>query len=186
MMRLSVIIFGFAIATVGCTNGLDSVGSTGAGCKEHPPPKVLCRVTGGGQILAGENPDTFGGNAQPFRTYVGGHWNHITHEGDHLIGRPDTIECFTVEGDPAAPPDAPANAARFSGTGTWNGEEGCEFTVYVEDHGEPATQGGAPGTDDFYSIEITCESGATYSAGDTLLHGNIQIHDVPPGHMPAG
>lgn len=179
MKRLSAIVLVFAATGLGCSN-MDAIGSAGAGCEEHPPPPkpVLCRVTGGGQIIAGENPDSFGGNAQPFQTGVGGHWNHVTHDGEgHLIGVPDSITCFNVAGEPAAPPEAPANAAEFSGTGTWNGEEGCTFTVYVEDHGEP-------GTSDFYSITVTCPSGVSYSAGDTLLHGDIQIHDVPPGHQP--
>jgi hypothetical protein len=145
-------------------------------------PKVLCRVTGGGQIEAGENPDSFGGNAGPFRGGARGHWNHVTHDDGHLNGSDiDFVECSVVEGDPAAPPDAPANAIRFGGTGTFNGEE-CSFVVYIEDHGEPALEEGAPGTEDFYSIDIDCPT-TDYSAENTLLHGNLQIHEVPPGHL---
>ncbi len=140
-----------------------------------PPAAVPCRVTGGGQIVEGARPDSFGGNAQPFRGGMLGHWNHVTHDDGHLIGRPTSIECFNVAGDPADPPSAPANAARFTGTGRFGGET-CTFEVYVEDHGEP-------GTDDVYEIDIDCPT-QSYSAGGTLLHGNIQIHAVPPGHMP--
>jgi hypothetical protein len=175
----------FAIAPLalagGCTNGDDGVGVTQQRKEETPPPPpetALCRVTGGGQILAGDSPDSFGGNAQPFRTYIGGEWNHVTHEGEHFHGDPDFISCSTVPGAPAAPPNAPANAIFFSGMGTFDGEDGCDFSVYIEDHGEP-------GTSDYYSIDIACQSGASYSAGDVLLNGNLQIHAVPPGHLPA-
>jgi hypothetical protein len=180
-----------ALGAMGCANGSD-LGSHSAAHTYEPPPVdagkkhedagpprgVPCRVTGGGQIEAGARPDSFGGNAQWVRGDVRGHWNHVTHDNGHLVGRPDTIECFTVPGDPAYPPAAPANAARFSGTGRYNGEI-CTFVVYVEDHGEG---GGTDERDDYYSIDIECPSGATYSAGDTLLHGNLQIHAVPPGH----
>lgn len=176
-MKQLMIVLAFAAGSWGCTNAMDIGASEFAmGSKERPKKRpVLCRVTGGGQIVAGENPDSFGGNAQPFQSDVDGEWNHVTHDGLHFHGDPRFIQCFNVPDHAADPPEAPANAAIFGGTGRLDGEEGCEFLVYVEDHGEP-------GFEDFYAIEITCRSGASYAAGDTLLHGNIQIHDVPPGH----
>jgi hypothetical protein len=161
---------------LGCANAEDVGLSEGRKVTPPPPEVELCRVTGGGRILAGESPDSFGGNAQPFGTDVDGEWNHVTHDGAHFHGDPDTIECFNVEGAPAAPPHAPANAILFSGTGTFDGEDGCAFSVYIEDHGEP-------GTSDVYMIDISCTSGASYSAGNTLYNGNLQIHSVPAGHL---
>lgn len=143
---------------------------------EEDPP-ALCRVTGGGRVLADGSPDSFGGNAQPFGTDVDGEWNHVTHDGDHFHGDPASIDCFDVEDSPTTVPIRSANAILFSGTGTWNDEDGCDFTVYIEDHGEP-------GRADVYQIDISCPSGARYSAGDTLYKGNLQIHSISPGHLP--
>lgn len=165
----------------GCANGGDlGLSEQGHGIEEppKPPKRVNCRMTGGGQIIAGANPDSFGGNAQPFRFGgVDGEWNHVTHEGDHFHGDPDTIVCLPPVGEnDAPPPAAPTNAMLFSGTGLWNNDIVCDFVVYIEDHGEP-------GSDDYYEIEIDC-GGFVYTAGDTLLHGNLQIHEVPAGHLP--
>lgn len=170
----SVLAVVVGIATLGCT--ADGPIGVSQERKVNPPENELCRVTGGGRILADDSPDSFGGNAQPFRTDIDGEWNHVTHEGDHFHGDPAFIDCFDVEGDEARPPRAPTNAIEFGGTGRWNDEEDCSFFVHIEDHGEP-------GTSDVYRIDIWCTSGASYSAGDTLLDGNLQIHEVPPGHQ---
>lgn len=181
MRRLIPIIIGFGFAMLGCANDVGAIGSAEEGCEEYPPPPppevTLCRVTGGGQILADDNPDSFGGNARP--SFNSGHWNHVTHEGDHLSGVPDpeSIVCFNTGENDAPPPAAPANTIEFSGTARWDHRNDCEFFVHIEDHGEP-------GTDDVYEITVTCGGVEVYSAGDTLLHGNLQIHEVPPGQLP--
>lgn len=163
----------------GCTGGGDAALSRERKVESPPEESVAgpCRVTGGGRIMAYGSPDSFGGNAQPFpRGGVDGEWNHVTHDGDHFHGDPASIECFNVAGAPAAPPAAPANAILFSGMGRFNDEEGCDFAVYIEDHGEP-------GTEDFYAIDVWCPSGVSYGAANTLLDGNLQIHAVPVGRV---
>src|SRR5690606_2613656 len=108
------VITSLATIASGCMESEDGSERAGLGevvidpCPKHssgcpdagppPPETVPCRLTGGGQIEAGENPDSFGGNAQTPRGRVGLHWNHVTHEGDHFLGVPETIECFDVPG----------------------------------------------------------------------------------------
>jgi hypothetical protein len=184
MKRIGAVLFAPVLATTLCSAAIGCANVSGDDLgliterKVQPPGELVlqCRVTGGGQILTGDSPDSFGGNAQPFRDGVDGEWNHVTHDGDYFHGDPSFIQCFDVAGAPAAPPDAPANAIWFSGTGGWNDEEGCTFSVWIEDHSEP-------GTSDFYMIDVSCENGESYHAGNVLLHGNLQIHDVPAGHI---
>lgn len=180
MKRSMGLVIVLAAGAVGCGQASDLGLASGRKVKPPPPEETVpCRVTGGGQIVAGEFPDTLGGNAQWFRGDPDGEWNHLTHEGEHFHGDPDFIECYVDEND-EEPPEAGASAIRFTGTGTYiqgpyEGEE-CTFEVYIEDHGEP-------GTDDFYEITITCGGTEVYSAANTLLHGNLQIHEVPPGQL---
>lgn len=58
--------------------------------------------------------------------------------------------------------------AWFRGECTIDGVPGFTFYVYVEDNGEP-------GRNDEFIIELS----NSYSAGNTLLCGNIQIHTKP-------
>lgn len=173
-----------AAVSIGVTGGCsqDPEAAVQRARKVQPPPETVpCRVTGGGQIEWGESPDSFGGNAQPFRTRVGGEWNHVTHDGLHFHGRPDAIECW-VDANDEEPPSAGAAAIQFSGVGSFGPYRSCAFVVYIEDHGEP---GAEPVTPDYYEISIDCPgSEYDYYAGDTLLHGNLQLHAVPPGHLP--
>lgn len=169
-------------ALVGCGYDPD-VGRIEAAHGEVPPPPeerdALCRVTGGGQIEAGDFPDSFGGNAQPFRGDVIGHWNHVTHEGGHLLGDPEFVDCYDA-GNDEEPPSAGAAGIMFGGPAIWNGDDDCEFEVDIQDHGE----GGPAAGPDFYSIAVFCGGSLVYEAANDLLHGNLQIHAVPPGHMP--
>lgn len=175
MKRMMAIVLALFGGTLGCGTGGDDVGLIGAahGAEENPP--ALCRVTGGGRILAGDSPDSLGGNAQWFRGTVFGEWNHLTHEGQHFHGDPDYIECFELQND-EEPPEAGAAGIWFSGTGSYDGDDDCTFAVYIEDHGEPE--------EDYYWISISCTGGASYTTGDWLYDGNLQIHAIPPGHMP--
>ena len=148
-----------------------------------PPVTGLCRLTGGGQILAadeGDRPDSFGGNAAPFRGGFRGEWNHVTHDGLHFHAHTITfVEC-TVGANDEQPPEAGFSEIYFEGEGTLNREE-CTFQVWAEDHGEGRN---APARDQ-YAIAIDCPT-TDYDTGDPedLLHGNLQIHPVPPGFRP--
>ncbi|RZN37494.1 MAG: PKD domain-containing protein [Methanophagales archaeon ANME-1-THS] len=62
---------------------------------------------------------------------------------------------------------ASGTTATFTGTATIDGTSGYNFTVYVEDNGEP-------GDNDYFKIEIP-EHG-NYVAEGQLQGGNIQIH----------
>jgi hypothetical protein len=58
--------------------------------------------------------------------------------------------------------------ATFEGICTINGVDGFTYRVYVEDNGEP-------GKNDVFKITLS----TGYSAGGTILNGNIQIHKKP-------
>lgn len=198
MTRMVGIVLGIgALAMFGAGCGVDPGSSTGEldkkdkkECEEEPCEEeepVPCRVTGGGQILWGtgdDEVDSFGGNAQPFpRRDDWGEWNHVTHEGRHFVGDPLEIECGEEFND-EEPPAAGADTITFRGVGTFDGED-CTFTVYIEDHGEPSARADAPSfRTDYYQIDIDCEGTEDdYFAGDWLYHGNLQLHEVPPGHL---
>lgn len=180
------------LALVGCGYDPDT-GRVGAAHEQNPPdagqaPDAgreepgLCRMTGGGQIVGeGENPDSFGGNAAPRRGDFTGEWNHVTHDGAHFHGHEiDYVACYVNDND-EEPPEAGFAEMVFRGEGTFEGED-CTFEVEVEDHGEGAN---APARDE-YSIRIDCPGTENdYVTDDEaeILHGNIQIHPLPPGFL---
>ncbi|UJR83760.1 Hypothetical protein I5071_58310 [Sandaracinus amylolyticus] len=192
-MKRMIGVMAGVIALVGCTSDPDTgrVGAAhlqvDAGQKEEDagrredagPPPGLCRMTGGGQIDVGEDPDSFGGNAAPRRGDFTGEWNHVTHEGQHFHGHTiNFVACF-VNANDEEPPEAGFAEIVFRGEGTFEGED-CTFEVEAEDHGEGAN---APARDE-YTIRIDCPT-TDYETPDEeeILHGNIQIHPLPPGFL---
>lgn len=172
----SFFVVGSATVATGCVGSPDDIGVARERKTQDGPG--LCRVTGGGRILWEDHPDSFGGNAGPFRTGVDGEWNHVNHEGNHFHGDPETVDCWNSDGLPPDPPRAPFNTIRFTGSGYWDEhDEECTYAVEIEDHGEP-------GTEDHYLIDITCTGGVSYFASGTLFDGNLQIHAVPRGRLP--
>jgi len=175
------------LALVGCGYDPDT-GRAGAAHEQNPPdagqpPPGLCRMTGGGQIdNEGENPDSYGGNAAPRRGDFTGEWNHVTHDGQHFHGHIiDSVVC-NVHDNNEEPPEAGFAEIIFGGEGTFGDGENCTFVVEAEDHGEGAN---APARDE-YQITIDCDgTDWDYSTGDEkeVLHGNIQIHPLPPGFL---
>lgn len=141
-----------------------------------PPPPGRCWITGGGQI----DGETLGGNAKPFRDgSVGGHWNHVDHEGGHLNANPDTIVLCDFVGPPeASPPSVEFNRIIFEGTGTWAERGGdtipVTFQVIVIDHGEPE--------EDVYTLMVFSGTTLIHSISGDLDRGNLQIHPSNPGH----
>jgi len=128
-----------------------------AGCV---PCSCPGKVTGGGQIpkvCAPEGKASFGfiivyyaGDPAPK-----GELQYIDHESGMKVHGHDMIY-LKVSAD--------KKKAEFSGIDKYSGHT---FKVYVEDNGEP-------GKKDVFKIAID-----GYSAGGTLLHGNIQIHKKP-------
>jgi hypothetical protein len=119
----------------------------------------LGKVTGGGQIkLSCEGKGSFGFNVMSKEGYTSpkGELQYIDYITNMKIHCHD-MTFLEVSSD--------KTWANFEGEYTIDGLEGFTYTVYVEDNGEP-------GKDDVFII--TLNDG--YSAGGTVLHGNIQIH----------
>jgi hypothetical protein len=119
------------------------------------------KVTGGGQITLSPQRGSFGFNIMYSAgdTVPKGDLEYIdhetgmnvhTHDMTGLVVSPDRIWAI------------------FTGTCTIDGVSGFTFKVYVEDNGEP-------GKNDVFIITLS----TGYSAGGTLLNGNIQIHKTP-------
>jgi len=134
--------------------------------KDVPPPLGLGKVTGGGQIeLPIRHSKTgfgsFGFNIvqYPEDPAPKGEIQFVDHEMMMLVHGHTMTSLFVW-------PDK--RNATWTGECTINGISGYTFTVYVEDNGEP-------GKDDVFIITLS----TGYSAGGTLLNGNIQIHKKP-------
>jgi hypothetical protein len=138
-------------------------------------------LTGGGQILKTKGPGvSFGGNVGFLEDFsIVGQWQ-VNDPAKKLIMHSTAItelQFLMVEGEGPYPPDANANVAVFSGTakvkvgpGKWM--EGCTFTAYARDQGEPAFEGDPDG----FGIRIVCGA-KVYSYGRAPLDaGNLQIH----------
>jgi len=104
----------------------------------------------------------FGFVAQYKGTSPSGNLQFHDHATDTKL-QSDSIDTLEIWGS--------ATRARYNGTATVNGIGGYNFSVYVEDNGEPGI-----GVDRF-SIEIWDSTKTLiYYANDTLKGGNIQIH----------
>lgn len=192
-MRSSLVL---ALAFLGgCLGaGDDSVGShslaTGdVGCDwfECPPPppeEVGCWVTAGGhngtagaQGAGVAKEDSFGGNAMSMKDgSIRGEWENVNHLGDVFHGLVTSLRCFNDGGAGPEVPDADANIAEFSGTGSWNHVDGYTFLVHIEDRAEG-------GKDlDFYAITVWLGGTVVYTEADFIAGGNLQIHPPNNGH----
>jgi hypothetical protein len=119
------------------------------------------KVTGGGQITLSPQRGSFGFNVMYSAgdTAPKGDLEYIDHETGMNVHAPDMTLLEVYDSN---------TKAEFWGTCTINGVSGFTFHVYVEDNGEP-------GKNDFFKIWLS----NGYSAGGTLLNGNIQIHKTP-------
>jgi hypothetical protein len=149
---------GGALAGLTTADVVVSHAEAGISCGPSVPPcAVLDFVTGGGWISVNGDRGTFGlvGGQKP--NGLQGHLNYIDHgTGQHITG--DTVTSYSGTGT--------------SRTLTFTNSSGDQIRVTVADNGEP-------GTNDTFSI-----SSGSYSAGGTLVHGNIQLHH--PGGCPTG
>jgi hypothetical protein len=141
------------------TNGTDFiVASSSAGitadssnCGSFRQP-----TTGGGWITgASLGKGTFGLSARPTATGFTGHVVYKDHGSNTRITGPVTF--YQELG----------NGAILQGPATQNGQPAGDFTVEVQDNGEP-------GSTDTFSIQT--QSLPPHSAGGTLQGGNIQFH----------
>lgn len=160
-------ILGIALAVAGCATEVGDVGSASDGLAVA----VVCSVHGGGQV--DPSGDHFGGSANPEDGLAAtGRWTHVTAAGDHLVGTVDTLSCISNGGGPSAPPrHTTANRADFSGTATWNGEDGYTFRVHVEDRGEPTTR------DNYILVVLGPDGSVVYVSVGYVTNGNIQLID---------
>jgi hypothetical protein len=132
-------------------------------------------VTGGGWI-PGEPPGprnkrTFGFNAHSASGFVWGQLQFNDHALKMKI-HSDTIKTVVVQ-----PSDTIAN---FSGDCRVDGVSGYTFECEVMDRGEPGHHV------DWFSIDISGPGEFSYSAGDFLGGGNIQIHKMPGRRIEKG
>lgn len=119
------------------------------------------KVTGGGQIALSPIAGSFGFNVmyKVGDTVPKGDLEYIDHETGMNVHAHDMTLLEVYDSN---------TKAEFWGTCTIDGVSGFTFHVYVEDNGEP-------GKNDFFKIWLS----NGYSAGGTLLNGNIQIHKTP-------
>jgi len=131
---------------------------------EVPPPQAEPGfVTGGGQVAGSAGGRaTFGFNANSNPT-VKGECNVIDHSTD-----PRTqLKCTTVTSVLVVDLPTGGGQATITGSGTINGVV-MTYRIITTDVAEPGA-----GSDSF-TIQTT--SGPSYTAGGTLLNGNVQIH----------
>jgi hypothetical protein len=137
------------------------------------PVSGLGKVTGGGQIRIPEGKASFGFNAMKFSRDPSpkGELEYVDHKTGskvhaHLLDYLNVWELL-VGNKPW-----PLRKAFFSGPCTVDHKDGFTFEVYIEDNGEP-------GKRDYFGIWVYQNGDLIYQAGDTILHGNIQIHKPP-------
>jgi hypothetical protein len=118
-------------------------------------------VTGGGQVPSGSARATFGFNAHSIPT-TKGECTVI----DHSTPRTQ-LKCTSVTSAIVVDLPTGGGQATITGSGTINGSP-MTYRIVTTDVAEPGA-----GSDSF-TIETT--SGPSYTAGGTLLNGNVQIH----------
>jgi hypothetical protein len=129
-----------------------------------PPPELTPgKVTGGGQIAIPlrrlkKGVASFGFNVMYQEGWAApkGELQYVDHTTKMIVHSHDMTNLVVS-------PDK--TKATFAGECEINGVSGFKFKVYVEDNGEP-------GKNDVFKISLS----NGYSAGGTLLNGNIQIH----------
>ena len=139
------------------------------------PPECRIKVTGGGQIpvpdpdgadpnAVGRGRATFAFNASSDKSFDGtkGRLNYLNHvTGVRVNGPVTAIEVIALN------PDGTPKTIRFSGT-CQGKQQGCSFSVTVEDHGEP-------GKSDQFGIAVTGAPSEVRSQR-FISRGNIQFH----------
>jgi hypothetical protein len=170
------------------------------------PSMLGCWLTGGGQVVSGEETFSYGGNVNPGCSPTageGGQWNtEGKTSGLHFQGFAITVlRCGNVDGIPpgSSSPVTPFNFIEFTGTGRVQGTQGTKvdmplvyFWGRAEDRHEPGSQGQRDETfkDRLYLNVYTDAGDPTGSSvmlidGDAdpatvdptpVLHGNLQIH----------
>jgi len=135
-------------------------------------PPETGKITGGGQGCVGENGipgGSFGFNVMWFSKDPGpkGELNYVDHTTGMNVHAHD-IWWLIVWEELVGNKPWPLRKGSFGGPCTIDGEDGYIFNVYIEDNGEP-------GKNDVFIIWL--DNG--YSAGCTVLSGNIQIHKPP-------
>jgi hypothetical protein len=118
------------------------------------------KVTGGGQIAISSKA-SFGFNVMYQEGWDApkGELQYVDY-ATKMIVHSHNITSLVVSPD--------KTKATFEGICTINGVDGFTYRVYVEDNGEPSKND---------VFKITLSTG--YSAGGTILNGNIQIHKKP-------
>ncbi len=105
-------------ALLGCS--ADPSDSAGTTSEELGVPTDRCRISGAGQLAAG---DVFSGAMQGGEAGVDGSWQHVTADGSVALGGPEWIVCRingVLLGD-------------LGGPATWQGQSGYQFLVSVQD-----------------------------------------------------
>jgi hypothetical protein len=114
------------LALSGCVGPSDpSVGSDGLVITSH------CSIEGSGVIASGA---WFDGDIHDVGGVPTGAWDHDL-ASDALVGTPSTLVC-RING---------SRIADATGTGTWNGTPGYQYTLHVQDRGDPTLVSRVPG-----------------------------------------
>jgi len=137
-------------------------------------PKVSRgKVTGGGQIKITQGKGSFGFNAMWFSRDPDpkGELEWVDHDTGMKV-HAHLLDYLNVWDELVGNKPWPLKKAFFSGPCTVDHADGFNFEVYVEDNGEP-------GKKDYFGLWVYNNGDLIYEAGDTLLHGNVQIHKPP-------
>lgn len=114
------------LALTGCVAGPDStLGTDELVVTSH------CAIAGVGAIASGAS---FDGDIHDVGGVPMGEWDHALAR-DALVGAPSTLVC-RING---------SRIADATGTGTWNGEPGYQYTLHVQDRGDPTLVTRVPG-----------------------------------------
>lgn len=141
-----------------------------------PPPTIAggAKFTGGGWLQSVDGGKiNFGGQARD--PGDGGGLKGDLQLNDKKAGVKIHVSKITALGEvvgDCGSITAASNALEFQGAGSFNGADGAEFRVCVQDNGEPGR-----GVDKFH---LACLSGCDYSTGgraadDVIDGGNIQV-----------
>lgn len=123
---------------------------------EVPDSTDDAKITGGGSIDVTDGIGTFGFVGKVAKNGApGGNLTYQDHGAGNRMVKSIAITSVTVNG----------TCGTLLGTATVNGSGSVGFQVTICDNGEP-------GTNDTFSINMS----DGYSAGGTLINGNIQLH----------
>jgi hypothetical protein len=122
-----------SLALVGCMSASDAdLGSSDLVVTSH------CTVAGAGTIASGA---WFDGDIHDVGGVPMGSWDHDI-ASDALLGTPSTLVC-RING---------SRIADATGTGTWNGVPGYQYTLHVQDRGDPTIVSRVPGAPEAHTV----------------------------------